>query len=271
VVGGPYSHVLLTGLTGMGLAWYVTRPDIAKSRRLLAAVLLYVAGVAAHFVWNSPLLNEMLGADPDAATWILWATIKGLPFLILLAVLVRVAIRREQGWVNAALADDVAAGVVTPTELETLGDLRRRREARREVAARKGVAGDRLTARLQHAQVALAVTESSTAPDRETRIAAARELITGLRGQRDALPDIGPAAAGFPPTPPAIFAPMHRVPPEGLASWALPNPAGASTPLAGGLELQVVQQVGDWAHVSASNGWTGWVDGRRIVPTSADR
>jgi SH3-like domain-containing protein len=33
-----------------------------------------------------------------------------------------------------------------------------------------------------------------------------------------------------------------------------------------GLELQLLQQVGDWAQVRASNGWTGWVDARRLLP-----
>lgn len=289
IVGGPYSHVLLTGLTGMGLAFYVTRPDISRSRRLFTAVLLYAAGVAAHFVWNSPLLNEILGNDPDPATWILWATIKGLPFLILLGVLVRVAIVREKRWVSEALADDVAAGYVKPVELESLGDLRRRRAARRAVAARKGVVGDRLAARLQHAQIALAVADSSGASDRDTKVAAARELITGLRAQLDALPDIGasavaaaataasaaPAASTGTPTtghaaPPAAaqvpFAPTDRVPPEGLDSWQAPDPAGPSTALAGGLELEVIERIGDWAHIRASNGWTGWVDARRLTP-----
>lgn len=272
IVGGPYSHVLLTGLTGMGLAWYVTRPDIARGRRLLAAVLLYAAGVAAHFVWNSPLLNDILGTDPDAAAWITWAAIKGLPFLILLGVLVRVAQRREQGWVREALADDVAAGLVTAKELDVIGDLRRRRDARRLVAARKGVAGDRLTARLQHAQIALAVAESGSEADRDTKVAGARELIRSLRTQLDALPDVGshaaaatPAVASALPAPPLVFAPTHRVPPEGLASWANPDPAGVSTPLAGGLDVELVQQIGDWAHVRASNGWTGWVDARRLA------
>ena len=50
-----------------------------------------------------------------------------LALLILLALLVRVAIGREKRWVSEALADDVALGFVTPEELETLGDLRRRR------------------------------------------------------------------------------------------------------------------------------------------------
>jgi RsiW-degrading membrane proteinase PrsW (M82 family) len=293
IVGGPYSHVLLTGLTGMGLAFYVTRPDVPRSRRLLIGILLYAAGVAAHFVWNSPLLNDMLGTDPDAFTWITWAAVKGLPFLILLAVLVRIAIRREQRWVHEALADDVQTGLITPQELEVLGDLRRRRDARRVVAARKGVGGDRLTARLQHAQVALAVAESGTAPDRDTKVAAARELITGLRSQLDALPALGAhgatpavaavagasipvgsgteASAAAPAAPPAAnlaFTPTHHVPTEGLDSWQAPNPAGPSTALAGTLPLLVIERVGDWAHVRASNGWTGWVDARRIVPSN---
>ncbi|HEX2625596.1 MAG TPA: PrsW family intramembrane metalloprotease, partial [Candidatus Limnocylindrales bacterium] len=146
IVGGPYSHVLLTGLTGMGLAYFVTRPDVPRQRRLLAAIGLYVAGVAAHFIWNSPLLNDFLGNDPDATTWILWAAMKGLPFLILLAVIVRMAQRREMRWVRAAVAPEVEAGYITPAELDTLGDLRRRRAARAVEKARSGAAGERLLA-----------------------------------------------------------------------------------------------------------------------------
>jgi hypothetical protein len=269
IVGGPYSHVLLTGLTGMGLAYYVTRPDVARRRRLLVAVGLYAAGVAAHFVWNSPLFESLLGDNPDEAAWIAWAAVKGLPFLILLAVLVRVAQRRERRWVRETLADDVAAGLVTQAELDSLTSLRRRRDTRRQLAARKGPAGERLIARLQHAQIALALSESSTAPDRETRLAADRELIRGLRAQLDALPDVAGGRAGaasLAGTTAAPFLPDQRVPVEGLPAWPIPDGTGPATPLAGGLELQVVQRVADWAQVRASNGWTGWVDGRRLLP-----
>jgi len=61
------------------------------------------------------------------------------------------------------------------------------------------------------------------------------------------------------------FTPTLRVPPEGMSSWARPDPAGAATPLAGGLELAIVHRVDDWAQVRASNNWTGWVDARRLV------
>jgi RsiW-degrading membrane proteinase PrsW (M82 family) len=255
IVGGPYSHVVLTGLTGMGLAFYVTRPDVARSRRVLVAVLLYAAGVAAHFVWNSPLLDGILGDNPGPTEWIAWAAVKGLPFLILLGVLVRLAMRREQRWVRDALAEDVAGGVMTAQEVDVLESLRARRSARKAVGARTGPAGERLVARLQHAQIALAIASTGTEPDRDVRIDANRELIAGLRAQLAALPMAGHA-----------FAPTHHAPAEGLAAWASPDPAGPSTPLAGGLPLEIAEAVGDWAQVRASNGWTGWVDGRRLVP-----
>ena len=267
IVGGPYSHVLMTGLTGLGLAYYVTRPDVARSRRLLVAVGLYTAGVLAHFIWNSPILDELLGSDPDAMTWITWAAIKGLPFLILLAILVRVAQRREHAWVRETLADDVAAGLLTTDEVDMLGDLRRRRAARAVVKARKGPAGERLATRLQHAQIALAVAESSTATDREARLEANRAHVRELRAQLDALPEAGrsPGEVALLATSGGTFAPTHRVPPEGIPAWATPDPAGASTPLAGGLELELVQRISDWVQVRASNGWTGWVDARRLI------
>jgi protease PrsW len=276
IAGGPYSHVLLTGLTGMGLAYFVTRPDIARQRRLLVAIGLYAAGVAAHFVWNSPLFENLLGDKPDEVAWIVYGAAKGLPFLILLAVLVRIAMRRERRWVRETLSGDVEDGLVTAAELDTLTSLRRRRAARKELAVRKGPAGERLLARLQHAQIALALTETSRTPNRDAKLAADRELIRGLRSQLDGLPDVTAhaggasmaAAASAAPAAgvPAVFAPTHRVPVEGLPAWPIPNGSGPATPLAGGLELEVIQRAADWAQVRASNGWTGWVDGRRVLP-----
>lgn len=284
IVAGPYSHVVYTGLTGLGLAYYVTRPDVPRQRRLLVAVGLYAVGVLTHFIWNSPLLQQqLLGTAPGAINWIIYAAAKGLPFLILLAILVRIAIKREQRWVRESLAEDVASGLVTSQELDSLDDLRGRRAARKAFGLRKGTQGERLLARLQHAQVALAVDNSGSAPDKATRLAADRQLVAGLRSELDALPDVIPsvnpaavaagaavAPSGTAPVavapPVSAFAPTHRVPPEGLPSWAAPDPSGPSTPLAGGLELEVVQRVADWAQVRASNGWVGWVDGRRLVP-----
>jgi len=79
-----------------------------------------------------------------------------------------------------------------------------------------------------------------------------------------------PMAAAAPPPPPSqasTFAPTHRVPEGGMNAWGTPDPnAPVAAQLAGGVELQVVEQRGAWAQVMGSNGWTGWVDSRLLQP-----
>lgn len=69
------------------------------------------------------------------------------------------------------------------------------------------------------------------------------------------------------PVPPAgpSWHPTHHVPADGLATFVVPG-GEPSVTLAGGLPLQVVEREGDWAHVVAWTGWSGWVDGRRLLP-----
>jgi hypothetical protein len=86
-----------------------------------------------------------------------------------------------------------------------------------------------------------------------------------------------PLAAGFPPAgqaaqaapPPAAaslpWRPTHRVPQGGMPAWAAPDPA--RDPVArtdAGVELQLLERDGDWAHIICSNGWSAWVDGRAM-------
>ncbi|MEY2461124.1 MAG: hypothetical protein QOG30_2954 [Acidimicrobiaceae bacterium] len=59
--------------------------------------------------------------------------------------------------------------------------------------------------------------------------------------------------------------PTHRVPAAGLSAWAEPDPTAAATAqLPGGLAVAVVEERGSWAHITAENGWEGWVDGRGL-------
>jgi SH3 domain-containing protein len=52
----------------------------------------------------------------------------------------------------------------------------------------------------------------------------------------------------------------------GTPAWSAPDPSGAPVAtLAAGTELEVRERRGDWANVAASNGWSGWVDGRRLL------
>jgi hypothetical protein len=62
------------------------------------------------------------------------------------------------------------------------------------------------------------------------------------------------------------WSPTHRVPAEGMQAWAAPDPASAIVArLDPGLEVRVDEVAGAWARVTASNGWTGWVDGRLLL------
>ncbi|MEK2490405.1 hypothetical protein WN990_12630 [Kitasatospora purpeofusca] len=61
------------------------------------------------------------------------------------------------------------------------------------------------------------------------------------------------------------FRPTHVAPPDGLPSWAAPDPAQPASPLDPLLPLQLLGRAGDWAQVLCSNGWTTWVDGRLLL------
>jgi hypothetical protein len=53
----------------------------------------------------------------------------------------------------------------------------------------------------------------------------------------------------------------------GMPAWAQPNPAlPPQAQLAPGTQLMVAEwSQSGWARVVASNGWSGWVDGRMLV------
>jgi len=59
----------------------------------------------------------------------------------------------------------------------------------------------------------------------------------------------------------------HLVPAGGIPAWAAPDPSRPPVVnLAERVQLVIDQRAGDWALVRAQNGWSGWVDGRRLVP-----
>ena len=63
-----------------------------------------------------------------------------------------------------------------------------------------------------------------------------------------------------------VWTPTHVVPAGGMPAWASPDPASpVMAGLDAGVQLQVVESRGAWAWVVASNGWSGWVDGRMLV------
>jgi len=296
---GAYMHVLWTGLSGLGLAYYVTQRDQPRQKRLMYAVGLFLLAILAHFIWNSPLLTELLTGFGGV---FVFGLIKGLPFLIFLVLLVLLAQRREQRWFRTFTARDLGTDVLSQAEMAELGGLRSRWSARRAMAARKGSQGGKLHAQLQREQINLAMIRSRAGSDDDPSVVAQRDRIRGIRGQINALPDVpqpvavpytppaAPAAPAFPTasvapaaapavpvvaaTPPApppaplapAWTPTHLVPAAGMAAWVAPDgtqPAVAQ--LAPGVQLMIVEEQGAWAKVVGSNSWVGWVDGRLLI------
>ncbi|HSQ37063.1 MAG TPA: SH3 domain-containing protein [Acidimicrobiia bacterium] len=68
------------------------------------------------------------------------------------------------------------------------------------------------------------------------------------------------------PAQPATFSPTHEVPAGGMSAWARPDPSlQAAARLEARVQLRVDETRGAWARVTGSNGWTGWVDARRLA------
>ena len=80
---------------------------------------------------------------------------------------------------------------------------------------------------------------------------------------------VAPAAAvPVAPVAPAAWVRSHVVPPGGMPAWDAADPTRQPImTLQAGVELQVTEWLGAWAHVRASNAWVGWVDGRNLVPS----
>ena len=288
---GPYSHFLYTGLVGMGIAsWYV-RDDLPAGRRALVAAGYIAAGWACHFFWNSPILVSLLG-DGGISSWVVFVTVKGLPMLIGLAIVVNLARKRERRWfagLAAAFTDD---GAITDAERAELSGLRSRRRVRKAALRAKGPAGERLMGRIQRAQLDLARTYSRTRSEADPAVVAAARQVRRLKIEYDGLlpasgfgpgwerlpgmptPGAAPApvAAAAPgvtiaaPAPPPTFVPTHRAPDGGLPGWAAPDPAQPpATTVPAGVPLAVAERAGDWARVVDQAGNGAWVDGRLLV------
>jgi protease PrsW len=185
LASGLYGHVLYTGLTGMGIAWFVTRTDQRLARRLLVAGGLCLLAVLAHFLWNSPLLNllptgevtplEQLVAIPLAAA------IKGIPFLVLVVLLVGLARRQERRWLEAAAAGELGGPALTAEDLYVLEQPRRRWRARRAMRRRAGRRAAALLRRLQRQQLSLAMLRTRLGDNDDPDLIGQRQRIAQTR------------------------------------------------------------------------------------------
>jgi RsiW-degrading membrane proteinase PrsW (M82 family) len=199
LASGLYGHVLFTGLSGMGIAWFVTRTDQPLPRRLLAAGGLCLLAVAAHFLWNSPLLNLFPTGELSLAQALvaipLAAAVKGLPFLVVLVLLVALARRQERRWLRAAAASELGGPALRPDELEVLERPSRRWRARRALRRRAGRRAAALLKRLHRQQLSLAMLRTRLSDDDAPDLVRQRQRILQTRRALRAATGESPAAA----------------------------------------------------------------------------
>lgn len=205
LASGLYSHVLYTGLVGMGIGYVVSRrDDTPRARRLAVATGLCAIAVFGHFLWNSPLL-DLFPPPPwtgtDLLVVLLAAAVKGLPLLLFVGVAVSLARGRERRWLHGVLAGEVGSGGITARELADLEDPRRRRRARRAMRARAGDRAGRLLGRLQREQVQLASLRGAVARDDDPALVDQRAYCRSMRDALMALPGAAPAEIEDGPPP----------------------------------------------------------------------
>ena len=192
VSSGLYGHVLYTGLSGMGVAYFVSRRgEVSFGRRLAVAIGLLASAIAGHFLWNSPLLNLFPGSVNSVGDWLripFAAAVKGAPLLLFVVVMVRLARRRERMWLEAALRSEVDSPALSEAELRVLLDPGARRRSRREMRVRAGEGAERLLKRLQKEQVNLAMLRTRVGTDDAPELVNQRALCTSLRNALLAMP-----------------------------------------------------------------------------------
>ena len=202
---GLYGHVLYTGLTGLGIGYFVSRREHQPfARRIGVAIGCFAAAVFAHALWNSPILQFGPSAPIQGAEWLLLPVAlaaKGLPLLVLVVVAVKLARGRERRWLDGALEHEIGRDGVSSQEFATLRDPARRRAATRSMRARAGRRAAALLQRLQREQVNLAMLVTRTASPDDPAVVAQRDYCRSLRDALLAIPGAAPAAGAAPGAP----------------------------------------------------------------------
>ncbi|MGD0019197.1 MAG: PrsW family intramembrane metalloprotease [Candidatus Limnocylindrales bacterium] len=253
VGGGLYGHVLFAGLTGMGFAYFVTRRQDAFAKRLFVFVALVAAGAGAHFVWDSPWMASVLdvapgATEPSTVQWVQYGALKGLPFFMLLVLMVLFATRSEEKNFRAIVAPEPDPEVITEAETKSLGSLWSRRAARSAAGRLRGPQGSRLTGQLQAAQIDYAMILSRTDSLTDPALEAQRLKIRGIRAQLAAVQFVPvPAGPAVPVGPAPVAAPVAAP-----AAPVVTPAASAVAPVAASAATAAAPAVGSKAAAKAA-------------------
>jgi RsiW-degrading membrane proteinase PrsW (M82 family) len=161
-LAGLWSHTLFGALAGAGIGYLVVRTDRGGLTRIGVALLACLGAWVSHVLWNSPLLDDGLGNGALAVLVVL--VVKGLPPLLMILFLIRIAHDREADYYVRQLIELADPELVTEAELRVLGSGSRRAGARWHAQACVGRPGRLAVRRLQRSQARLAVALSRLPP-----------------------------------------------------------------------------------------------------------
>jgi hypothetical protein len=125
-----FGHAMFTGLTGYGVG--LARETDNPALRWLAPVGGFLAGVFAHFIWNTGATFIPAFAGENVLVYLflllpIQTLFLGLPGIVVLLVIANMTWKREAKIIAEQLASEVAAGVITQEELAVAGNSRERR------------------------------------------------------------------------------------------------------------------------------------------------
>ncbi|HWG15320.1 MAG TPA: PrsW family intramembrane metalloprotease [Streptosporangiaceae bacterium] len=179
----PLWDPLFTAMIGIGVGYAALHP---WRRGIWAIAAGWVVAVVLHTAWDDSVRR---GAGLEALVYVIL-----LAFLGLLLLAMRIDRRRIVGLINRSLPQFQGPDIMTPDDLQMLGDMQQRRLARQWGRLHCGLSGGQTIANYQLAATELALTcyradqgflaGEAFAASQQTRLAAMQLAATTLRDRR---------------------------------------------------------------------------------------
>lgn len=145
IIGGLWNHPTYTAITGAGVGYFFSSAASAF-RRWAALIGSLLAAMILHGFFDSPLFEgEVLTAS----------IIKGLPALVLLLVLLRLARNKERIAFESVAKGAIPTDLISEEERQALLKRSSRRKARKSMRKQHGLSAAHALRRLQASQMQL--------------------------------------------------------------------------------------------------------------------
>lgn len=113
----PFVHAMFTAMTGIGCG--ISRESHKPGVRVLMPMVGYCGAMLLHSLWN--FTASMFGGFFFVLYFVVW-----VPLFIVFIIVILVMANRERKIIKDSLAVEVAAGFLSPAEVELAGSLRQR-------------------------------------------------------------------------------------------------------------------------------------------------